>query len=75
MSAYIISCILKKSGFCICENKGTGQLRSDPNRAAVSAPLLDLLYNPKFQAPSYLLRLYSLVFVGPGQKPKRKVFT
>ena len=25
--------------------------------------------NQKFQASSYLLRLHSLVFVGPGQKP------
>ena len=26
--------------------------------------------NPKFQASSHLLRLYSPVYVGPGQKPE-----
>ena len=31
--------------------------------------------NPKFQASSYLLRLYSPVCVGLGQKPQRQVFS
>ena len=31
--------------------------------------------NPKFQASSHLLWLYSLVCVGPGQKPRRPVFS
>ena len=31
--------------------------------------------NPKFQASSYLLLLYSLVCVGPGRKPRRPVFS
>ena len=31
--------------------------------------------NLKFQAPSHLLWLYSLVCVGPGQKPRRLVFS
>ena len=30
--------------------------------------------NLKFQASSQLLWLYSLVFVGPGRKPRRQVF-
>ena len=35
-----------------------------------------LLYlNPKFQASSHLLLLYSLVWVRPGQKPRRPVFS
>ena len=31
--------------------------------------------NPKFQAPSHLLWLYSLVRVGPGRKPRRPIFS
>ena len=31
--------------------------------------------NMKFQASSYLVWLYSLVCVGPGQKPRRPVFS
>ena len=31
--------------------------------------------NPKFQASSHLLWVYSLVCVGPGQKPRRPVFS
>ena len=33
------------------------------------------MVNPKFQASSYLLWLYSLVFVEPGRKPRRPVFS
>ena len=31
--------------------------------------------NPRFQASSHLLWLYSLVCVGPGRKPRRPVFS
>ena len=31
--------------------------------------------NPKFQASSHLLWLYSPVCVGPGRKPRRQVFS
>ena len=31
--------------------------------------------NPKFQASSHVLWLYSLVCVGPGRKPRRPVFS
>ena len=31
--------------------------------------------NPKFQASSHLLRLYSLVCIGPVRKPRRPVFS
>ena len=39
--------------------------------------IVQFLYylNPKFQAPSHLLWLYSLVCVGPGRKPRRPVFS
>ena len=33
------------------------------------------LPNPKFQAASHLLLLYSLVCVGPGRKPRRQVYS
>ena len=31
--------------------------------------------NPKFQAPSHRLWLYSPVNVGPGLKPRRQIFS
>ena len=31
--------------------------------------------NPKFQASSHLLWLYSLVCIGPGRKPRRPIFS
>ena len=39
--------------------------------------IVQFLYflNPKFQASSYLLWLYSPVCVGPGRKPRRPVFS
>ena len=65
---------MRKPAFCICENKGSDQLRS----AIVFATLIVLsLYflNPKFHVSNNLLWLYSPVCVGPGQKPRRPVFT
>ena len=41
--------------------------------ARIVQPLFYL--NPKFQASSYLLWLYSPVCVGPGRKPRRPVFS
>ena len=40
-----------------------------------STILLLLLLNPKFQASSHLLWLYSPVCVGHGRKPRRPVFS
>ena len=61
--------------FCICENIGADQLHR-------SAPLFSLhivqsfyFLNPKYQASSHLLSLYSSVCVGPGRKPQRQVFS
>ena len=61
-----MSCRLRKPTICICENKD-----------AVTAQLISALFflNPKFQTSSLLLRLYSLVCVGPGRKPKLLVFS
>ena len=72
-----MSHIMRKPTFCICENKDTDQLIS----FAISAKLIStfvfttqivqFLYfvNPKFPDSSCPLWLYSLVCVGPGQKP------
>ena len=71
---------MRKPAFCICENKDAVQLRG--NREAdqrlcfrYTDSTIPLLYKSKFQASSHLLWLYSLVCVGPGQKPQRPVFS
>ena len=71
---------MRKLPFCICENKDADQLRGNREadqrlcfRSTDSTILLFL--NPKFQASSHLLWLDSLVWVGPGQKPQRPVFS
>ena len=68
---------MRKPTFCICENKNADQLRGVTAKlisAFVSATqIVQFLYflNPKSQASSHLLGLYSLVCVGPGRKPER----
>ena len=71
---------MRKSAFCICENKGADQLRGIHEadqclcfRYTDSTNLL--LPKSTFQASSHLLWLNSLVCVGPGQKPRRPVFS
>ena len=71
---------MRKSDFCICENKGADQLRGNREadqrlcfRYTDSKYLYNL--NPKFQASSHLLLLYRPVCVGPGRKPRRPVFS
>ena len=71
---------MRKPAFCVCENKDADQL-------AVTAKLISafifatrivqslFLLNPKFHASSHLLWLYRTVCVGPGQKPRRPVFS
>ena len=64
--------------FCICENKDADQLRgnlkSDQRvRFCNTDSTIPLL--PKFQASGHVLRLHSLVSVGPGRKPQRPVFS
>ena len=76
-----MSRVVRKPDFCICENKDADQLRS--NCAAdqrlcfrYTDSTLSLYYlNPKFQASSHLLWLYSPVCVRPGRKPRRPVFS
>ena len=71
---------MKKTAFCICENKDADQLCGDreaDQRVCLRNTDSTILYylNPKFQASSYLLRLHSPVCVGPGQKSLRPVFS
>ena len=67
---------MRKPAFCICENKGEDQLRS--NCAAdqrlcfrYTAQTLYFL-NLKFQASCHLLWLHSPVCIRPGWKPQRQ---
>ena len=75
---------MRKTDFCICENKDADQLRG--NREAdqrlcfrytdSTIPLLPKYgFKSEFQASSHLLWLYSPVCVGPGRKPRRPVFS
>ena len=51
------------------EKTGFLHMRKQGRRSAL------FFLNPKFQATSHLLGLYSLVCVGPGRKPRRPVFS
>ena len=69
---------MRKPAFCICENKDTDTVTAKLISAFVfSTGIVESLYylNPKFQASSHLLWLYSQVSVGPGWKPRRPVFS
>ena len=62
---YNISHVMRKPRFCICKNKDADQ------RLCFHYIVQSLCFlNPKFQASSHLLYLYSLVCVGPGRKPE-----
>ena len=70
--------VLRKTAFCICENKGADQLygNCEPDQCLCFRyrdSTITLL--PKFQACSHLLWLYSPVCVGPGQKTRKPVFS
>ena len=71
-----------KPTICIGENKGADQLRSNCEADQrlcfrYSDTVVQFLFylDPKFQGSSLFLRLYRLVCVGPGQKPKLFVFS
>ena len=75
---------MRKPAFYICENQHFTYAKTKTQISfAVTAKLISAfvfatrivqsLYfiNPKFQASSHLLKLYSMVCVGPGRKPER----
>ena len=68
-----MSRIVRKSDFCLGENKGADQLRGNFVFATRIVQFLFFL-NPKFQASSLLLWLYRLVCVGPDRKPTKTGF-
>ena len=65
LQAPYVSRIVRKPDFCLGENKGA------------DTRIVQFLFflNPKFQASSLLLSLYSPVCVGPGRKSRRPVFS
>ena len=63
-----ITFLQNKQTFCISENKDADQLCSN-----YCDSIILLLQNPKFQASSCLLWLYSLLCVGSGRKPQHWV--
>ena len=62
---------MRKPDFCICENKGAKLTSAFVFATWIVQPLYFL--NPKFQAASHLLWLYSPVCVGPDRKPRRLI--
>ena len=71
-----MSRVLRKPAFRICENRDADQLRGN-READQRLWIVQTFYflDPKFQASSHLLSLYSLVCVGPGRKPRRPGFS
>ena len=58
----------RKPAFCICENKDAELISAFVFATWIGQSLYFL--NPKFQASSHLMWLYSPVCVGPGRKPE-----
>ena len=73
-----MSLVVRKPAFCIYAKTKT-QISFAVTAKLISVfvfatRIVQSLYslNPKFQASSHLLWLYSLVCIGPGQKPRRR---
>ena len=71
---------MRNPASCVCENKDAVQLRGNheaDQRLCLTIWIVQSRYllNPKFQASSYLLWLYSPVCFRPGRKPRRPVFS
>ena len=69
---------MRKPAYCICENKGADQLRSNcaaDQRLCFRYITSTIPRPPKYEisTSSHLLRLHSPVCVGPGRKPRRQV--
>ena len=69
--------VVRKPDFCICENQDADQLRGN-NEAdqrlcfRYTDSTVPNYLNPKFQASSHLLWMYSPVSVGPEQLKMKK---
>ena len=71
---------MRKPAFCICENKDADQLcgnhEADQRLCFVTGIVQSLYFlNPKFQASSHLLWLYSPICVGPVGNPEDRFFS
>ena len=70
---------MRKLGFSICENKDADQLRGnrEADQRLCFRYIAQSLYflNPKLQTSSNFPWLYSPVYVGPGRKAGRLVFS
>ena len=71
----------EKTAFCICENKDADQLHSKLEADQglcfryIDSTVQSLFFeNPKVQASSNLLWLYSPDCVGPGRKPRVPIY-
>ena len=76
---FYMSLVVRNPAFCICRITGADQLCSNctADQRLCFCYMVQSLYflNPKFQASSDLLWLYSPVCVRPGRKPRRLVFS
>ena len=73
-----MSRVMRKLDFCLCENKGADQFRSDCKAHQSLCffymdSTIPFFLNLKFQASSHPLWLHRLVWFGPVQKPRRPV--
>ena len=75
---YYLSRVVRKPDFCLCENKGADQLRSNceaDQRLYFRNKVSKISLLLKSEISSLLLRLYRPVCVRPGRKPRRPVFS
>ena len=65
-----VSRVMRKPAFYICKNQHFTYANREADQRLCFATQIYFI-NPKFQASNHLLKLYSLVCVGPGRKPER----
>ena len=66
---------MRKPDFCIDADQLRGNHEADQRLCfRCTDSTIPNYLNPKFQASSHLLWMYSPVSVGPGRKPRRPVF-
>ena len=71
---------MRKPDFCLCENKGADQLRSNfeaDQRLCFRYmdSTISLLLKTEISTSRLFLKLYRPVCVRPGRKPRRQVFS
>ena len=81
LNLFHMSRIVRKPDFCLCENKGAYQLRSNTEKLisafVFATRIVQSLFflKPKFQSSRLFMKLYRPVCVRPGRKPQRPVFS